>query len=141
MVNKVILVGRLGSDPEVRYTPDGTAVANFNLATSEYWKDRETGERREKTEWHKIVVWRKLAETCGEYLFKGKMIYLEGKLQTRSWEKDGVTRYITEVVMSELKMLPDGQRKDNNGREQQRPPRQQNNYEPPPDQTDDDIPF
>ncbi len=104
-VNKVILIGRLGRDPEIRYTPDGTAVANFSIATSDEWKDKNTGEKRERTEWHRIVAWRRLGELCGEYLAKGRQVYVEGKLQTRSWEQDGVTRYMTEIVASEIRFL------------------------------------
>ena len=90
-VNKVILVGNLGSDPQMRYTPNGTAVANFSLATNESYTDKD-GNRQEQTEWHRIVAWARLAEVCGEYLTKGKQIYVEGKLRTRSWEQDGVKR-------------------------------------------------
>ena len=105
-VNKVILIGNLGADPEVRYTPDGAPVANFNLATSESWNDRTSGEKQERTEWHRLVVWRKLAEIAGQYLKKGSKIYIEGKLQTRSWEdQSGQKRYTTEVVVNELQML------------------------------------
>lgn len=104
-INKVILIGRLGSDPEVRYTQDGSAVASFSIATSEEWKDKESGEKKERTEWHRIVAWRKLGEICGEYLSKGRQVYIEGKLQTRSWEKDGVTRYTTEIVASDVQFL------------------------------------
>jgi len=104
-VNKVILVGRLGSDPEVRYTQDGSAVASFSIATSDEWKDKETGDKKERTEWHRIVAWRKLGEICGEYLSKGRQVYIEGKLQTRSWEKDGITRYTTEIVASDVQFL------------------------------------
>jgi single-strand DNA-binding protein len=103
-VNKVILMGGLGRDPEVRYMPNGEAVANFSIATTETWKDKQ-GARQEKTEWHNIVTYRKLAEIVGEYLKKGSQIYLEGKLQTRKWEKDGITRYSTEIIMDEMKML------------------------------------
>ena len=104
-VNKVILVGNLGKDPELRYTPNGTAVANFPLATSENFKDRD-GNRQERTEWHNIVAWRQLAEICGKYLHKGKQIYIEGKLQTRKWQdKNGVDRYTTEVVADSMQML------------------------------------
>ena len=104
-VNKVILIGNLGADPEVRYTPDGVPVANFNLATTESWTDRN-GERQERTEWHKIVAWRKLAEIAGQYLKKGSRIYVEGKLQTRSWEdQNGQRRYMTEVIANDLQML------------------------------------
>lgn len=104
-VNKVILVGRLGKDPEVRNLDNGTPVANFTMATSEVFKDRNTGERRENTEWHNIVLWRGLAEIAQKYLHKGDMVYIEGKLRTRSWEKDGVTRYTTEVVADNMTML------------------------------------
>ena len=85
-MNKVILIGNLGKDPEIRYTPSGTAVANFSIATSESWTDKESGEKRERTEWHRIVAWGKLAEICGEYLHKGKQVYVEGRIQTRDWE-------------------------------------------------------
>jgi single-strand DNA-binding protein len=105
MVNKVILVGRLGKDPEVRYTPDGTMVTNFNLATDEQRKDKN-GEKIQKTEWHKIVTWGKLAEICGNYLVKGKLVFVEGRIQTRSWEdKEGVKRYTTEIIASNMQML------------------------------------
>ncbi len=104
-VNKAIVIGRLGVDPEVRYTQNGRAVANFSLATSEEWKDKETGEKRERTEWHRIVAWGRLGEICGQYLAKGRQVYIEGRLQTRSWEKDGVTRYTTEIVASDMQML------------------------------------
>lgn len=104
-VNKVILVGRLGKDPEVRNLENGTAVANFTLATSESYKDKTTGEKKEITEWHNIVLWRGLAEISQRYLHKGDMVYIEGKLRTRSWEKEGVTRYTTEVVADNMTML------------------------------------
>jgi len=104
-INKVILIGRLGRDPEVRYTPDGAAIANFSIATSEEWKDKTSGEKKERTEWHRIVAFRKLGEICGEYLSKGRQVYVEGRLQTRSWEKDGVTRYTTEIVASDVQFL------------------------------------
>lgn len=107
-VNKVILVGRLGKDPEVRHLENGATVANFSLATSETYKDRQTGERREQTEWHNVVLWRGLAEVVEKYVKKGDMIYVEGKLRTRSWEKDGVTRYTTEVVGDNMTMLGGG---------------------------------
>ncbi len=103
-VNKVILVGRLGADPEVRYTPGGAAVANFRMATSENWT--KDGERQERTEWHKIVAFGKLGEICGEYLVKGKQVYIEGRIQTRSWEdKDGNKRWMTEIVANNMQML------------------------------------
>lgn len=107
-VNKVILVGRLGKDPEVRHLENGATVANFSMATSETYKDRTTGERREQTEWHNVVLWRGLAEVAEKYVKKGDMIYVEGKLRTRSWEKDGVTRYTTEVVGDNMTMLGGG---------------------------------
>ncbi len=105
-INKAIIVGRLGKDPEMRYMPDGTAVANFSIATSEDWKDKATGEKKERTEWHRIVAFRKLGEMCGEYLSKGKQVYIEGRIQTRSWDdKDGNKRYTTEIVASDMQML------------------------------------
>ncbi|MDY6905246.1 MAG: single-stranded DNA-binding protein [Thermodesulfobacteriota bacterium] len=104
-LNKAMIIGRLGRDPEVRYTQDGRAVTNFSVATSEEWKDKTTGEKNERTEWHRIVAFGRLGEICGEYLAKGKLVYVEGRLQTRSWEKDGVTRYTTEIVASGMQML------------------------------------
>ncbi len=104
-VNKVILVGRLGKEPEIRHLENGASVANFSIATSEAYKDRNSGERRELTEWHNIVLWRGLAEVAEKYLKKGDMVYIEGKLRTRSWEKDGITRYTTEVVGDNMTML------------------------------------
>ncbi|MDX2454990.1 single-stranded DNA-binding protein [Desulfosarcina sp.] len=99
-INKVILVGNLGQDPEIRYTADGRPIANFSIATSESWKDKNSGEKREKTEWHRVVVFGKLAEICGEYLSKGKQVYIEGKLRTRKWQgQDGQDKYTTEVVI------------------------------------------
>lgn len=103
-VNKVILVGRLGKDPETRYMPNGEAVTNAALATSENWKDKG-GERQERTEWHNLVFYRKLAEIAGEYLRKGSQVYIEGRLQTRTWEKDGIKRYTTEIIVNDMTML------------------------------------
>ena len=104
MINKVILVGRLGRDPELRYTPSGTAVANFSLATDERWSSN--GETQSRTEWHNIVVWSKLAEICNQYLTKGRLVFIEGRLQTRDWEdKDGNKRRTTEIVATDMKML------------------------------------
>ena len=105
-INKVILVGNLGKDPEVRYSPNGGAVTNITVATSESWKDKNTGEKQEKTEWHRVVFFGKLAEIAGEYLKKGAQIYLEGRLQTRKWQdKEGKDRYTTEIVANEMQML------------------------------------
>lgn len=147
-VNKVILVGNLGKDPELRYTASGTAVANFSLATTERYKDRE-GQTQEKTEWHNIVVWRQLAEICGKYLQKGKQVYIEGRIQTRAYDdKDGNKRYITEIVADQMRML--GRAGDENSgggtprREPQQERQQQSQYEEPPFDTYDpnsDIPF
>jgi single-strand DNA-binding protein len=104
-MQKVIIIGRLGANPEVKYLQDGTAVANFTVATSERWKSK-TGEKQERTEWHKLVVFGRLAEVCSEYLKKGSLAYFEGKLQTRSWEgNDGIKRYVTEIKVSEMEML------------------------------------
>ncbi len=130
-VNKAILIGRLGSDPEVRYTQSGTPVTTFNIATSENWTDKD-GERQEKTEWHRIVAWKKLAEICGEYLVKGKQVYIEGRIQTREWEdRDGNKRWTTEIVAQNMQMLGDGGRQDQEGGSQ----------EAPGDDGGDDIPF
>jgi single-strand DNA-binding protein len=109
-VNKVILVGRLGKDPEVRTLENGATVANFSLATTEVYRDRTSGERKETTEWHNIVLWRALADIAAKYLHKGDQCYIEGKLRTRSWEKEGVTRYTTEIVGETLTLL--GSRRD-----------------------------
>ena len=105
MVNKVILIGRLGADPEIRYTPSGAEVATFRIATSESWTNK-SGEKEERTEWHRIVAWRGLAKICGEFLSKGKLVYVEGRLRTRSWEdRDGNKRTTTEVEATDMKML------------------------------------
>ncbi|MBI2820788.1 MAG: single-stranded DNA-binding protein [Acidobacteria bacterium] len=142
-VNKVILVGRLGKDPEVRYTPSGAAVANFSVATDETWKDK-SGEKQQRTEWHNIVVWGKLAEICGQYLTKGKLVYLEGRLQTREWDdRDGNKRRTTEVVASDMVML--GSKAEGGGtaaaRESPRPAESVATPTPDIGITDDDIPF
>jgi len=140
-VNKVILVGRLGNDPEVRYTQDGSAVASFSLATSDEWKDKETGDKKERTEWHRIVAWRKLGEICGEYLSKGRQVYVEGKLQTRSWEKEGVTRYTTEIIASDVQFL--GGRESGNASPQNQYGNREAGVTGPSGSgpQDDDIPF
>lgn len=108
-VNKVILVGNLGRDPEVRYTPDGAAVCNVSIATTTQWKDKHTGERREETEWHRVVFYNRLAEIVGEYLKKGRSVYVEGRLRTRKWQdrQTGQDRYATEIVADQMQMLSD----------------------------------
>ncbi|EGO1766458.1 single-stranded DNA-binding protein [Salmonella enterica subsp. diarizonae serovar Rough:-:-] len=128
-VNKVILIGNLGQDPELRYMPNGGAVANLTLATSETWRDKQTGEMRENTEWHRVVVFGKLAEIAGEYLRKGSQVYIEGQLRTRSWDdNNGVTRYVTEIVVSmqgTMQML--GNRQAQNSGDWSPQPQQQEN--------------
>ena len=169
-VNKVILVGTCGQDPEVRNLPNGNAVTNLSLATSEQWTDKQTGQKVEKTEWHRVSMFGKVAEIAGEYLRKGSQVYIEGKLQTREWEKDGIKRYTTEIVVDmqgTMQLLGGRPQGDQQGQQQQRPnqdqaarqqaPRpqqQQGSQQPqhrangpqggsPPDfdQFDDDIPF
>ena len=105
-INKVILVGNLGKDPETRYMPSGKAVTNFSIATSESWKDKQTGEQKEQTEWHNIVMYDRLAEIAAEYLRKGSQVYVEGRLRTRKWQdKEGRDRYTTEIIANEMQML------------------------------------
>ena len=140
-VNKVILIGNLGADPELKYTPSGVPVVNFSLATSESWTDKG-GERQERTEWHRIVLWRKLAEIAGQYLRKGSKIYVEGKLQTRSWDdqSSGQKRYTTEVVVNDMQMLDQRGETSGGGGEGVPPPPP----EPPMGNDtggDDDLPF
>ena len=113
-VNKTILLGNVGNDPEMRQMPNGNAVANLSLATSEVWKDKSTGDQQSKSEWHRILFFNKLAEIVGRYVKKGSKIYVEGRLQTRSWEQDGVKRYTTEIVASEMQML-DSRGNENSG--------------------------
>ena len=141
-VNKVLLIGRLGRDPEVRYTQDGTAIANFSIATSEEWKDKKTGEKQERTEWHRIVAFQRLGEICGEYLSKGRQVYVEGRLQTRDWQdKDGNKRYTTEIVASQMQMLGSKDSYDNTGGGSGL---KKNDMPPGPEfsgSQDDDIPF
>jgi single-strand DNA-binding protein len=136
-VNKVILVGNLGADPEVRYTPSGKAVATFNVATKEQWTGKD-GEKTERTEWHKIVAWARLGEICGEYLHKGSQVYVEGRLQTKSWEdKEGNKRYTTEIVAQIMQMLGSAAGKGGTARStEERFP-----TEEPVTIPDDDIPF
>ena len=159
-VNKVILVGTCGQDPETRYLPSGNAVTNLSLATSEQWTDKQTGQKVEKTEWHRVSLFGKVAEIAGEYLRKGSQVYIEGRLQTREWEKDGVKRYTTEIIvdmqgtMQLLGGRPDNAGGDSAPRQQrpapQREPQQQAPRPAPPQQAkpaqdfdsfDDDIPF
>ena len=147
-VNKVILIGNLGRDPEVRYTPNGLAVANITLATSESWKDKQTGENQERTEWHRVVFYSRLAEIAGEYLRKGAKVFIEGRLQTRKWQDktSGQDRYTTEIIADNMQMLDS---KGGSGAPQQQPEMhaaEKNNASPMPqpegtDSFDDDIPF
>lgn len=138
-VNKVILLGRLGKDPEVRHLESGAVVANFPIATSETYKDKTTGEKKEITEWHNVVLWRGLAEVASKYLKKGDMVYIDGKLRTRSWEKDGVTRYTTEIVGDNMNMIG-GKGDGGNGSAAPEVPKGEQNVVPEP--TDlDDLPF
>ena len=160
-VNKVILIGNVGGDPETRYLPNGNAVTNITLATTDSWKDKQTGQQQDRTEWHRVVCFGKLAEIAGEYLRKGSQCYVEGRLQTREWEKDGVKRYTTEIVvdMNGTLQLLGGRGGSNEGggdyaprQQQSRPAPQQAAPRPAPqpaaqqpdqgfDSFDDDIPF
>jgi single-strand DNA-binding protein len=141
-INKVILVGNLGQDPEVKYTAGGAAVTTLSLATSESWKDKDTGSDQEKTEWHRVVLWRRLAEIAGEYLKKGSKVYIEGQLQTRKWEQDGQTRYTTEVVGRDMQFLDSrgGSSSDSSTYEDTSQDTGSQNL-PDSGITDDDIPF
>lgn len=139
MVNRVILIGRLGRDPELRYTSSGTPVANFSLATDESWTD-SNGQRQSRTEWHNIVAWSKLGEICNQYLRKGKLVFIEGRIQTREWDdRDGNKRRTTEIVASEMRML--GSRDEENGRTESKPSAESDNSTMEVGITDDDIPF
>lgn len=157
-VNKVILIGNLGKDPDVRYMPNGDAVTNITLATTETWKDKATGERKEATEWHRVVFFRKLAEIAGQYLKKGSQVYVEGSLKTRKWQdKEGQDRYTTEIVADEMKMLGSRQGSGDGGGDYQRErpapaasagvaarPAATSSSQPPAENFgnfDDDIPF
>lgn len=150
-VNKVTLIGNLGADPEVRYTANGSAVANIRLATAESWRDKESGEQQERTEWHRVVFFSRLAEIVGEYLKKGSQVYIEGRLQTRKWQdRDGNERYTTEIVANEMQMLggrggASGADNHESGASHGRPPATGSagagSTEPPMDDFDDDIPF
>ena len=147
-VNKVILIGNLGQDPEVRYMPNGNAVANITIATSETWKDKNTGDNQEKTEWHRVVLFRRLAEITGEYLKKGAKVYIEGKLQTRKWQdQNGADRYTTEIVADQLQMLDSRAGGGSSSFDQSRSESSQPSGAPAPAPAmdsadfDDDIPF
>jgi single-strand DNA-binding protein len=142
-INKVILVGNLGADPETRYMPSGSAVTNLSIATSEQWKDKQSGEQKERTEWHKVAMFNRLAEISAEYLRKGSQVYIEGKLRTRKWQdRDGNDRWTTEIIADEMQMLGGrgggGSAPMSSGSSQGQssaPP------QPPADEFDDDIPF
>jgi single-strand DNA-binding protein len=139
-VNKAILVGRLGKDPEVKYTQGGTPVAKFTLATNEVWKD-QNGEKQERTEWHNIVAWTRLAEICGQYLTKGSRVYVEGRIQTRSWEdKEGNKRYITEIRADNMVMLS-GKSEEARSEKSAAAAASSDGSSADPEITDDDIPF
>jgi len=135
-VNRVILIGNLGQDPEVRFTPSGTAVASLNIATSDTWKDRQSGQRQERTEWHRVVLFNKTAEIAQQYLKKGAKVYIEGRLQTRKWQdQSGQDRYTTEIVANDMQMLDSGgqQQAPQQGGYQQPPQNQQRGgHQPPP---------
>ncbi len=140
-VNKVILVGNVGKNPEIKYTASGAAIANFTLATAESWNDKKTGEKVEKTEWHRLVAFQRLAEIIGEYVVKGSQVYIEGKLQTRKWQdSNGQDRWTTEIVANDLQMLggksqAESKPSDGGFRKQPEKPVTQNDF------ADDDIPF
>ncbi len=139
-VNKVILVGRLGRDPEVKFTQGGVALARFSMATDESWKD-QNGERQQRTEWHNIIAWRRLAEICGQYLMKGKLVYIEGRLQTRSWEdREGNKRYTTEIQADNMVMLG-GKGEEGQAPAASAPPPSPAAARSEPETGDDDIPF
>ena len=150
-INKVILVGNVGQDPETRYMPNGNAVTNITLATSETWKDKNTGEQQERTEWHRVTFYQRLAEIVAEYVKKGSKLYVEGRLQTRSWEQDGIKRYATDIIANEMQMLDSrGSGGGGNYQPAQQQPAQQSSgggsqaAAPAPadmDSFDDDIPF
>ena len=141
-INKVILVGNLGQDPEVKYTAGGAAVTTLSLATSESWKDKDTGSDQERTEWHRVVLWRRLAEIAGEYLKKGSKVYIEGQLQTRKWEQDGQTRYTTEVIGRDMQFLDSrGNSSANNSSYEETNQDMGSQSMPDSGITDDDIPF
>lgn len=141
-VNKVIIVGNLGRDPETRYMPNGDAVTNISIACTESWKDKASGEKKEVTEWVRITFYRKLAEIAAQYLKKGSSIYVEGKLQTRKWtDKDGVERYTTEVIADVMKMLGGGPKQEDDAPARQPQRQQAQDYSTPDRFVDTDVPF
>lgn len=140
-VNKAIIVGTLGRDPEIRYMQNGDAACNLSVATSESWKDK-SGEKQERTEWHRISMFGKLAEIAGQYLAKGSSVYLEGKLQTRKWtDKDGVDKYTTEIIADRMQMLGGKEQRHGQQQEQRQESQQSRQQRPTADSFDDDIPF
>ena len=141
-INKVILVGNLGQDPEIKYTAGGAAVTTISIATSDSWKDKDTGEDQERTEWHRVVLWRRLAEITGEYLRKGSKVYIEGQLQTRKWEQDGQTRYTTEIVAKDIQFLDSKGNSESSERSNSDSFKEQSTSDiSDGDIDDDDIPF
>jgi single-strand DNA-binding protein len=140
-INKVILVGNLGADPETRYMPSGSAVTNLSVATSEQWKDKQSGEQKERTEWHKVAMFNRLAEIAAEYLRKGSQVYIEGKLRTRKWQdRDGNDRWTTEIIADEMQMLG-GRGGGGSAPMSSGPGPSSAPPQPPADDFDDDIPF
>ncbi len=142
-INKVILVGNLGADPEVRYSPNGAAIANLSIATTDSWKDKQSGESQERTEWHRVVLFNRLGEIAGEYLRKGSQVYIEGRLQTRKWQdKNGQERYTTEIIATEMQMMGGKQGSDMHPPSMDDHHHQQNHQQSATTTTaDDDIPF
>ena len=144
-VNKAIILGNVGNDPELKYTANGNAIANISIATSESWKDKQTGQKQEKTEWHKVSAFGRLAEIIGEYVKKGSKVYIEGKIQTRKWQdKNGEDRYTTEIVANELQLLDSRSDTQAQAPQQQIPQAPRTHSAPPPpdmDAFEDDIPF
>ena len=141
-INKVIIVGNLGQDPEIKYTAGGAAVTTLSIATSDSWKDKDSGMDQERTEWHRVVLWRRLAEVAGEYLKKGSKVYIEGQLQTRKWEQEGQTRYTTEIIARDMQFL-DSRGSSNNESIQKSSEMNDQSAADVPDSAidDDDIPF
>ena len=141
-INKVIIVGNLGQDPEIKYTAGGAAVTTLSIATSDSWKDKDSGMDQERTEWHRVVLWRRLAEVAGEYLKKGSKVYIEGQLQTRKWEQEGQTRYTTEIIARDMQ-FQDSRGSSSNESTQKSSEMNDQSAADVPDSAidDDDIPF